>query len=101
MSPDKLLEKILTRFSQSGFSQVASYNRFTYLRATNSSVYVGRENGEDTNVSYAKILRGIEAYQQNPDWYDEGPSKLREASLAHITSPIYSLLHLLKKEEYK
>lgn len=95
-----LLGKILQRFFNKKTSQVIGYNSFGYISETASTVSVTRETGNDTSIPFAKILVGIEAYQQNQDLYDDGPNALREFGITHINSPIWSLLHLLKKDEY-
>ncbi|WP_339790450.1 hypothetical protein [uncultured Imperialibacter sp.] len=95
-----LLGKILKTFKTAGHAQVPGYNQFTYLRETENMVVVGREKGKDTNVPFKKILIGIEAYQSDRSGYDKGPTWLRTYGLTHLTSPIFALLHLLKKEEY-
>lgn len=57
------------------------------------------EKGADTREPFEKILVAIDAYKENPELYNEGPSKLRDYGITHITSPIRSILHLLPKEE--
>lgn len=95
-----LLGKILQRFSDKKVCQVEGYNSFGYIRETNNSVYVTRENGQDTPIPFKKIIIGIEACQKNLSLYNLGPGELREYGITHINSPIWSLLHLLKEEEY-
>lgn len=95
-----LLGRILQRFIDLGYSQYAAYHRFGLLRYTTKSVWLSREDGEDTPVYFDKILVAIEGYQQTPALYDEGPGKLRDLGLTHVTSSIHSLLHLLSKEDY-
>ena len=96
-----LLGKILQRFSDMGFCKVEGYNSFQYLRETNNAVYVGRERGKDTYIAFEKVIVGIEAFKSKPSLYEEGPSALREFGITHITSPIWSLLHLLSIDDYK
>ena len=96
-----LLEKILQRFKDRGITKVQGYNSFGYLRETPNSVYVSREDGIDTPVPFEKIRIGIEAFQSNILLYSEGPAKLREFGVTHVTSPVWAMLHLLEKEEYK
>ena len=96
-----LLGKILQRFADQGFCEVEGYNSFEYLRETNSTVYVGREQGLDTIIPFQKIIVGIDAFKSNPGLYNSGPSALRDFGITHITSPIWSLLHLLSSDDYK
>ena len=96
-----LLGKILQRFSDIGKSKVEGFNSFGYIRETNNSVYVSRENGEDTRIQFEKILIGIEAFKTKSELYNEGPSALRDFGITHVTSPIWSMLHLLSLEDYK
>ncbi|MGB3151495.1 MAG: hypothetical protein WBB27_12615 [Maribacter sp.] len=96
-----LLGKILQRFSDLGISQVEGYNGFKYLRESNNSVFVGREQGKDTPLPFKNIIIGIKAIKSDPQVYDKGPNALREFGITHITSPIWSLLHLLSIDDYK
>lgn len=101
MESEYLLSIILERFKEKGMAKVDNYNSFGYVRETPKSVIVTREKGKDTPVPHIKIIKGIDAYKNKPDLYDEGPGALREFDITHVTSPVWSLLHLLKKEEYK
>ena len=96
-----LLGKILQRLSDLGISKVDGYHGFEYLRETNNSVYVGREKGKDTSIPFNKIIMGIEAIKSDPLAYDKGPTVLRKFGITHITSPVWSLLHLLPIDDYK
>jgi len=95
------LEKILLQFRSKKVAQVKGYKSFGYIRETKSAVYVTREDGEDTPIPFKKILVGVEAYKNNPDLYDDGPTELRQFGITHVTSPIWSILHLLSKKDYK
>lgn len=95
-----LLKNILKRFRELGIAQVEGYNRFAYISETTSSVTVSREKGDDTSVSFKKILIGIEAYQEDNNLYDRGPSALRAYKITHVTSPVYAMLHLIDKADY-
>lgn len=95
-----LLGKILQRFADRKIVQVEGYNAFGYIKETNNSVKVTREGGEDTLIPFSKILKGIEAYQNQPSLYNEGPVSLRQFEITHVTSPVWALLHLLSIEEY-
>ncbi len=96
-----LLGKILQRFADQKIAQVEGYNSFGYIRETDNTVFVTRENGADTPIPFDRIVIGIEAYKSRPELYNQGPTGLREFDITHITSPIWSLLHLLLPEEYK
>jgi hypothetical protein len=96
-----LLGKILQRFSDKKKSQVKGYNSFGYIYETNSAVYVTRENGNDTAISFDKIIVAIDAYKEFPELYDDGPNALRNFGITHISSPIWSLLHLLLRKDYE
>lgn len=95
-----LLGKILQGFEHAGYAQVEGYFRFIRLRETKHSVVVLRENGNEAIVPFAKILKGIELYQQNPSFYEFGPVNLRQAHILYVTSPVFALLHLLPVEAY-
>lgn len=96
-----LLGKILQRFEDQKKSQVKGYKSFGYIRETANQVRVSREGGQDTWLPFKKILIAIKGYQENPDLYNEGPGTLRKFSITHVNSPIWSILHLLSKDEYK
>jgi hypothetical protein len=95
-----LLGKILQRFCDQKISQVENYNAFGYIAETKSFVIVTREKGKDTKIPFSKMLIGIEAYQQNPNLYNENSNALRKFGITHVNSPVWSLLHLLTEEEY-
>lgn len=96
-----LLGKLLQRFKDQGIAQVEGYNSFHYKRETDSAVYVLRENGNEAQIPFKKLVIGIESYQANPELYYNGPSALREFDITHVNSPIWALLHLLTIEEYR
>lgn len=96
-----LLGKILQRFEDQGYAQVEGYYRFERVRETASAVTVLRQKGTRAVIPFSKIVRGVEFYQENPSWYDSGPSRLREAHILHVTSPVFALLHLLPKNAFK
>lgn len=100
MQSEILLGRILQILIERGKSKYQTYNDFVYDSYDGKAIYVIRENGERAKLYFRKILVAIEAYQQDATAYDEGPSRLRDFGLTHITSPIHSLLHLLKKEDY-
>ena len=97
----KILQKMLEVFRSNGFAQVKGYNRFGYLRETDTAVFVSRETGKDTCVPFDKILLGIEALQDDSNVYSAGPSSLRKYEITRITSPIWAMLHLLPLSEYR
>ena len=101
MKNQKLLNQILEKFRKKGVSQVVGYNSFGYVSETEKTITVSREKGKDTIISKSKILVGIEAFIKNSNLYYEGPAKLREYGITHVTSPIWSLLHLVPFNEYK
>lgn len=96
-----LVGKILQRFKDKGIAKVDGYSSFGYLRETPNSVIVSREKGMDTIVPFEKIKIGVEAFQSDLDLYASGPSKLRKFGITHVTSPVWSMLHLLEKELYE
>jgi len=95
-----LCGRILQIFIDKGYSKVSNYNKFTYLGHTQSYILVGREAGQTTRIPFKKIIEIISCYQANPSDYDLGPGKTREYGLTHINSTVWSLLHLLNKEDY-
>jgi len=104
IDPKILLGRILQKLIDQGYSQVISpektYNKFAYLGHTSRKITIGREQGQDTHLYFEKILLAITKYQVTPNDYDLGPSKTREYGIIHVNSPIWSLLHLLKRADY-
>lgn len=96
-----LLSKILQRFYDARIAQVEGYTSFGYIKQTDTAVYVTRENGKNTRVSFDKILIGIKGYQKEPSLYHEGPGALRDLGITHVNSPVWSLLHLLDVKDYQ
>lgn len=96
-----LLGKILQKFKDEQNSQVVNYKAFGYIKETDNAVFVTREAGEDTRLPFEKILIAIDAFKDDPELYDKGPSALRDYGITHINSPIWSILHLLPKSEYE
>lgn len=96
-----LLGKILQRFKDLGIAQVEGYNSFGYIRETQNSVFVTRESGKETPIPFDKILKGIEAYKSNIALYQSIPSALRDFEITHVTSPVFALLHLIDKDDFK
>jgi hypothetical protein len=95
-----ILGRIIQRLVDQSYSQVEGYNRFDLVEVKSTSILVLRENGKNATIPLNKILIGIEAYQHNVEKYDKGPTELRTVGLTHITSPIFSMLHLLTKLDY-
>lgn len=99
-STSDILSNILNEFRTNGFSQVTGYNRFGYIRETDSAVIVTRETGKDTRIPFVKIEQAIEAVKNDPSVYNAGPGSLRKHGITHINSPIWSLLHLVSLGKY-
>ena len=95
-----ILGRILEKFIENKISKYAGYASFGYVSHSDNIIIVTREKGNDTKVPFKKILAGIEAYKLNYKLYEEGPTALREFGISHITSPVYSLLHLLEQKDY-
>jgi hypothetical protein len=101
METNHILIEILKQFQDKGYSQVEGYNSFGYVKETPNAVHVSRENGKDTPIPLAKLILGIEAYKSDFELYEKGPSSLRGFGITHVTSPIWSLLHLVDKTMYR
>lgn len=100
MNTTILLSRIIDKFIEQKVSQVEGYVPFGYLGHTDKTVTVSRKNGEDTPVSFAALTVGIEAFRAQPELYNSGPSALRKVGITHVTSPVWSLLHLLDQQDY-
>lgn len=100
MDPRIICGRALQEFICKGYAQVDGYYKFTYISHNSTSVTIGRETGKDTTISFNKLIKVIEGYQSNIEDYNEGPSKTRDYGLTHVNSPVWSILHLLPKEEY-
>jgi len=98
-SINEVSNMLLSLFRTKKIAQVEGYNRFEYIRETDSAVIVSRENGEDTVVPIAKIKLAIEAVRNDPSVYDRGPNSLREHGITHLNSPIWAILHLANLSE--
>jgi len=96
-----LLGKILQRFKDQKVAQVEGYSRFTYLKESNKSVWLIRSNGSSAEIPFNKVLVGIEAYQSKPELYKLGPMSLRNYGITHITSPVWTMLHVLDERDYQ
>jgi hypothetical protein len=93
--------KILHSLERHQFAQVAGYNKFGFVKRGESHVVVSRENGKDTRIPFSKIAESVSAVRRDPKVYSEGPSRLRQHGITHITSPLWALLHLLTLEELR
>lgn len=60
-----VLGKILQRLFDKAISEADGYNSFGFLRETNDSVYVNRENDLDTQMPFEKLLLGLRLSQPN------------------------------------
>lgn len=92
--------RLLQRIIDQGYAQVNGYNCFEYVKHTDSFVTILRENGQEALIPFKKLLIGIEGYQSSPSDYNTGPTALCKYGLTHITSPIFSILHLLDQSDY-
>ena len=97
----KSCKRCWKHFRNNGYAQVKGYNRFGYLRETDTAVFVSRETGKNTRVPFDKVLLGIEALQDDSNIYSAGPSTLRNYDITHQNSPICAMLHLLPLSEYR
>lgn len=95
-----ILGRILQKFIEQGFSKYQDYNLFKFVAVNNKSLVILRENGRNATIPFNKLIIGIEAYQSSPDLYDDNTTALRNVGIIHITSPIFSLLHMLPKDAY-
>lgn len=98
-SDQEVVQLFLQRFRAQQISQVPGYNRFGYVGETPSAVIVSRERGENTRIPFAKLEAGAAAVRTEPTVYEEGPSRLRSHGITHINSPVWSLLHLIDRDE--
>ncbi len=96
-----ILNKIQKEFKAAGYVQVEGYKRFGFVRETESAIVVSREDGADTPISLTKIYEGIEAVKQDINIYDGGPNTLRDHDIIFINSPVWALLHLASKADYR
>jgi len=101
MEISHIVLQIVNRFKERGYAQVPGFNRFGYVKQGNSYVVVSRETGKDTKIPFVKIAKAIEAVRKDSKVYSEGPSRLRQHGITHITSPLWAMLHLLSLEELR
>lgn len=100
MESKVILGRIIQKLIDQGYAQVEGYNRFGFIEIKGVTIWISREKGKDTPVPFAKIIDGIEAYKSNLELYDQGTNPLRDFGITHVTSPVFALLHLLKKSDY-
>ena len=96
----EMRELLINRFREIGIARAFELNSFGYLRETDSTVIVKRENGNETVVSFAKIEKAIDAVRQDQSVYNAGPRRLREFGITHVNSPVYAILHLMEYGEF-
>lgn len=72
-----ILGRIIQRLIDQGYTQVDGYNCFGLIEIKGQAISVSREAGENTRVSFAKIIDGIEAYKIHLQLYSKGPTPLR------------------------
>jgi hypothetical protein len=96
-----ILGRILQRLIDEGQAQVPPLNVFGFIALKQNAVVVTRQTGQDTSIPFQRLIAAIEVYQQNPALYDQTPTALRSFGFTHITSPIFTLLHLLPKGAYE
>lgn len=96
-----LLGRILQKMITNGYCQMEGYNRYAYLSHSSNSLVIGRKDGMDTTIPYSKILLAIQNYQLNPDDFEGNTTTIKNYGISHIYSPIFSLLHMLNKEDYE
>ncbi len=99
LSPINTLS-LIARFKEKKIAQVEGYKRFEYVKETNNAVIVRRENGNEARVPKETLERAIEAVQNEPQVYNEGPSRLRNFGITYVTSPVWAILHIAKLSEY-
>jgi hypothetical protein len=96
---DDIIKIIVNRFRSQGYSQVEGYNRFDFVRESSNSVIIRRESGGEPEIPYSKIRKAIEVVRSDPAVYEKGPGSLQKYGITHVSSPIWSLLHLLSLNE--
>ena len=99
MDANNIIKEIANRLKNQGYCQVGGYNRFIYIHETDKAVILLREKGTETRIPYSKLAQAVEAVRIDPAIYQNGPSGLRRHGITHITSPVWSLLHLLTLTE--
>jgi hypothetical protein len=98
-SPSTMALLIIERFRKQGYAQVPGYNRFGFVEDRGNLVVVSRQNGLDTKIYITQLDQALAAVRAEPAIYDNGPSSLRAHGFTHVTSPLWSLIHLLSKDE--
>lgn len=100
VSIERLAERILARFRDTGLAGVPGYKQFRYGRETGKALIVVREGGQEARVPIDRLQTAIRAVVQDASIYGGGPSRLRACGVTHVMSPIWALLHLLPLESY-
>ena len=94
------VSSLIARFKENGDAQVEGYKKFEYVRETNNAVIIRRENGNEVRIPKGTLKKAIEAVQNEPQVYNEGPTKLRKYGITHITSPVWAILHVVNLKEF-
>lgn len=72
MKKEALLQRLLLKFEEAGFSKYKQYNRFEYVDRSASTVTIRRQKGTTAAVPYKKLLHVISLFYEDRALYDEG-----------------------------
>ena len=96
---NSIASELIRRLEARKFAQVDGYNKFGFVKKTSTYVVVSREAGQDTKIPGAKLAEAVEAVRCDHNVYSGGPSKLQKKGLTYISSPLWSILHLMTLAE--
>jgi len=93
-SIDEVIDEIFASAREASEIRGApGYNKFDYIRETDSAVILMRENGNQTKVPRRVMARAVEAVRRDHALHGKGPGALRKAAgITHVTSPAWVLL---------
>lgn len=97
---NEIFTSILARLKEQGFSQVEGYVKFKYKSDSLVLINLIREKGKMVSINKDELKDIISEYLKSPELFDQGPSSLRAFGITYVTSPMWSLLHLVPKSSY-
>jgi len=94
-----VVEELIFRFKMKRVAKVDGYNEFKLVKQQGNNLIVTREKGKETEIPKSRISKAIEFVRKDPTIYDRGPGALHGTGVTHITSPVWTILHLMTLEE--
>lgn len=97
-SSDVVVDIVLA-LEKSNVAQVPGYKAFRFVRESPASVVLEREGGTEAIVPKSDLELAVESIRRDHSIYIEGPGRLRECGITHVTSPVWALVRMLPLNE--